>query len=135
TARSSVWSSMFARKDFLPELLPCIRFPMMDRGFLLHVVERNAELMAMPLMKDLLLEAYRFHAFNPPPDKHERRRASECQARPPQHEDERARESDRSVHYAKIILPLNTTDELTICRSQRRKQVHKVSARQVNFSP
>ncbi|KAJ2338006.1 hypothetical protein GGF43_006976, partial [Coemansia sp. RSA 2618] len=106
---SSAWSSLFARKEFLPELLPCIRFPMMDKSFLLRVVERNTELMAIPMMKDLLIEAYRFHAFNPQPATplvQEKRRASECFAR---------KESDKQhVQYAKIILPLNTTDDLAL---------------------
>ncbi|KAJ2144098.1 hypothetical protein IW139_003206 [Coemansia sp. RSA 353] len=125
---SSIWSSLFARKEFLPELLPCIRFPMMDKAFLLRVVERNADLMAIPVMKDLLIEAYRFHAFNPMPSTpvvQEKRRASECFARKEQ----------RHVQYAKIILPLNTADDLALSRSQRRKRVHVVSAQKVNFSP
>ncbi|KAJ2841350.1 hypothetical protein GGI22_007927 [Coemansia erecta] len=66
SSSSSVYTSPFARKEFLATLLPCVRFPMMDKEFLLRVVERNADLMAIPLMKDLLIEAYRFHAFNPP---------------------------------------------------------------------
>ncbi|KAJ2659110.1 hypothetical protein IW148_004403 [Coemansia sp. RSA 1199] len=126
---SSVWSSLFARKEFLPELLPCIRFPMMDKAFLLRVVERNADLMAIPIMKDLLIEAYRFHAFNPMPSTpvvQEKRRASECFVR---------KEPERHVQYAKIILPLNTSDDLALSRSQRRKRVHVVSAQKVNFSP
>ncbi|KAJ2551805.1 hypothetical protein GGH95_005868, partial [Coemansia sp. RSA 1836] len=63
---SSAWSRLLDRKQFLNSLLPCIRFPMMDKNFLLRVVERNTDLMALPMMKDLLIEAYRFHAFNPP---------------------------------------------------------------------
>ncbi|KAJ2759464.1 hypothetical protein IWQ56_005732, partial [Coemansia nantahalensis] len=120
---SSVWSSLFERKRFLPELLPCIRFPMMDKEFLLHVVERNTELMAMPLMKDLLIEAYRFHAFNPPlPTRRsfELRATKEHAAPAPQ--------------YAKIILPLKS-DDLTLSRSQRRKQIHKINVQALHFSP
>ncbi|KAJ2214961.1 hypothetical protein IW143_003645, partial [Coemansia sp. RSA 520] len=98
----------------------------MDKAFLLRVVERNADLMAIPVMKDLLIEAYRFHAFNPMPSTpvvQEKRRASECFARKEQ----------RHVQYAKIILPLNTADDLALSRSQRRKRVHVVSAQKVNF--
>ncbi|ORX71108.1 hypothetical protein DL89DRAFT_321541 [Linderina pennispora] len=115
-------ATLHARKEHLSSLLPCIRFPMMDKQFLLTVVERNSELMAMPLMKDLLIEAYRFHAFNPPApvEKPERRRASECFAK---------RESSTPVEqYAKIILPLNGTDEYTLSRSQRRKWVFQNAA-------
>ncbi|KAJ1949540.1 hypothetical protein FBU59_001100 [Linderina macrospora] len=108
--------ALHARKEHLAALLPCIRFPMMDRQFLLSVVERNTELMAMPLMKDLMIEAYRFHAFNPPvpEEKLERRRASECFAK-------RETSAMPVEQYAKIILPLNGTDEYTLSRSQRRK--------------
>lgn len=84
------------RKRVLKTLLPCIRFPMMGKEFLLRVVERNSELMGMPVMKDLLIEAYRFHAFNPP-------------------------KVEKIHQAAKIILPLKQdTDDLTISRSQRR---------------
>ncbi|KAI9505464.1 hypothetical protein BX070DRAFT_220111 [Coemansia spiralis] len=136
---SSIASSLFERKEFLPTLLPCIRFPMMEKEFLLRVVERNTELMAMPLMKDLLIEAYRFHAFNPvlqpqqtlppPPvnDPHEpNRRVSEYYAK---------REYAAVPQYAKIILPLNNVDDLTLSRSQRRKRVQKISSIQnVSFT-
>ncbi|ORX64896.1 hypothetical protein DL89DRAFT_148192 [Linderina pennispora] len=116
------WLHCMRAKNTYRRYCPCIRFPMMDKQFLLTVVERNSELMAMPLMKDLLIEAYRFHAFNPPApvEKPERRRASECFAK---------RESSTPVEqYAKIILPLNGTDEYTLSRSQRRKWVFQNAA-------
>ncbi|KAJ2103465.1 hypothetical protein GGI16_002975 [Coemansia sp. S142-1] len=135
SSNSSVWSRMFDRKQFLNSLLPCIRFPMMDKNFLLRVVERDTDLMALPMMKDLLIEAYRFHAFNPPQVKVEpamrdgNRRSSECYAK------REYAANTTPVVYAKIILPLNTTDELTLSRSQRRKHhnVQKLDIQAVNF--
>ncbi|KAJ2892247.1 hypothetical protein IWW38_003294, partial [Coemansia aciculifera] len=125
---SSAWGRLQDRKQFLATLLPCIRFPMMDKNFLLRVVERNTELMALPLMKDLVIEAYRFHAFNPPPPVAVvPGRASECYAK---------REYASPVVHAKIILPLNTTDDLALSRSQRRKQytVQKIDIKSIDFS-
>ncbi|KAJ2610078.1 hypothetical protein H4S08_003778 [Coemansia sp. RSA 1365] len=138
TSTGSVWSSLFERKEFLPALLPCIRFPMMDKNFLLHVVERNVELMAMPLMKDLLIEAYRFHAFNPTHQQPPPPQAVEMGAQKPlpeQHAKKEHAPSGPTSHYAKIILPLNTTDELTLSRSQRRKCAQRLSVQGVNFNP
>ncbi|KAI7833589.1 hypothetical protein BX661DRAFT_77313 [Kickxella alabastrina] len=144
SANSSAWGSLSERKEFLGSLLPCIRFPMMDKNFLLRVVERNSDMMALPLMKDLLIEAYRFHAFNPPapppptiqhallqrPHSSAHRRSSEGYAKM----EYTAQLQTAQPQYAKIILPLNTNDELALSRSQRRKQVHKLAIQSVNFS-
>ncbi|KAI8320322.1 hypothetical protein GQ54DRAFT_298747 [Martensiomyces pterosporus] len=132
TSSRGCLGSLFERKEFLATLLPCIRFPMMDKNFLLKVVERNADLMAMPVMKDLLIEAYRYHAFNPPPaapkDRTPNRRSSECYAK--------KETLAPTTHQAKIILPLNATDELTLSRSQRRKRVHhtKIAIQNIDFA-
>ncbi|KAI9468335.1 hypothetical protein BX667DRAFT_503320 [Coemansia mojavensis] len=127
---TSNWSTLFARKEFLPQLLPCIRFPMMQKSFLLHVVERNSELMAMPLMKDLLIEAYRFHAFNPSAETRKSSVASELS-----YAKQESLPKEPVKQYAKIILPLNTSDDLTLSRSQRRKEAQRISVHNVNFSP
>ncbi|KAJ2367808.1 hypothetical protein IW150_005576, partial [Coemansia sp. RSA 2607] len=139
SSHGSVWSTLSDRKEFLPSLLPCIRFPMMDRNFLLRVVERNSELMALPLMKDLLIEAYRFHAFNPPqitqapmsrPHSSAHRRSSECFAKKEYY----AQLQTAQPIYAKIILPLNTNDDLALSRSQRRKPLQKISIQNVSYA-
>ncbi|KAJ1723952.1 hypothetical protein LPJ53_001708 [Coemansia erecta] len=139
SSHSSVWSTLSDRKEFLPSLLPCIRFPMMDKNFLLRVVERNSELMTLPLMKDLLIEAYRFHAFNPPqiiqtplsrPHSSAHRRSSECFAK----KEYSAQLQTAQPIYAKIILPLNTSDDLALSRSQRRKPLQKVSIQNVSYA-
>ncbi|KAJ2761986.1 hypothetical protein H4S06_000909, partial [Coemansia sp. BCRC 34490] len=159
SSTSSIYTTPFERKEFLVTLLPCVRFPMMDKEFLLRVVERNADLMAIPLMKDLLIEAYRFHAFNPPAhhataspalQKHDHQvfRASNDQStrssfndagfgqkhqtrqrsstRPASNSGRRSSECyakrEFAPQYAKIILPLNNTDDMTLSRSQRRKR-------------
>ncbi|MES1910331.1 MAG: hypothetical protein MHM6MM_009697 [Cercozoa sp. M6MM] len=51
------------RFGVLDQLLPHIRFPLMSPPTLLHMVESNERLMHSPLMRDLLYEAYRYHAL------------------------------------------------------------------------
>ncbi|PVU88331.1 hypothetical protein BB559_005610 [Furculomyces boomerangus] len=51
-------------KYSLHRLLPLIRFPLMDKYFLLNVVEQCEPIMNCKAMYKLLLEAYRHHAFN-----------------------------------------------------------------------
>ncbi|CAG8516247.1 1163_t:CDS:2 [Ambispora leptoticha] len=45
----------------LPSLLECVRFPMMQKRYLLEKVESNTMVMSADGMKDLLIEAYRYH--------------------------------------------------------------------------
>ncbi|CAG8449618.1 1488_t:CDS:2 [Scutellospora calospora] len=45
----------------LPSLLKCIRFPVMQKRYIFEKVEGNAIVMAAEVMKDLVIEAYRFH--------------------------------------------------------------------------
>lgn len=45
----------------LPSLLKCVRFPVMQKRYIVEKVEGNAVVMAAEVMKDLIIEAYRFH--------------------------------------------------------------------------
>ncbi|CAG8733074.1 2421_t:CDS:2 [Cetraspora pellucida] len=45
----------------LPSLLKCVRFPVMQKRYIVEKVEGNATVMAAEIMKDLIIEAYRFH--------------------------------------------------------------------------
>ncbi|RUS21069.1 hypothetical protein BC938DRAFT_475470 [Jimgerdemannia flammicorona] len=49
------------RHYFLPSLLACVKFPLMEKKFLVDVVERDEMVMQADGMKDLLIEAYRHH--------------------------------------------------------------------------
>jgi hypothetical protein len=52
------------RNHLLSELLMHVRFPLMRSNFLIDQVEKSETIMASPAMKDLLFEAYRFHAVS-----------------------------------------------------------------------
>ncbi|CAG8517404.1 8590_t:CDS:2 [Paraglomus occultum] len=49
------------RLSALSMLLKCVRFPIMQKGYLIDKVETNRIVMEAEGMKDLLLEAYRYH--------------------------------------------------------------------------
>ncbi|CEP14884.1 hypothetical protein [Parasitella parasitica] len=46
----------------LAAILQCIRFPMMPPGYLANRVEKNAYIMSIDGMRDMLYEAYKYHA-------------------------------------------------------------------------
>ncbi|CAG8447170.1 11400_t:CDS:10 [Ambispora gerdemannii] len=67
------------RQAALPSLLECVRFPMMQKRYLLEKVESNTMVMSADGMKDLLIEAYRYHLMpdmkHSLSDRHRRRKA------------------------------------------------------------
>ncbi|KAJ1671169.1 hypothetical protein EV182_007784 [Spiromyces aspiralis] len=56
-----------AQLNQLSLLLRCIRFPQMDKIYLLNHIEPLAKKFEPSVMKSLLIEAYRHHAFNNDP--------------------------------------------------------------------
>lgn len=50
------------RREALSDVLPHVRFPLMRSLFLIEEVEESKSIMSCSCMKDLLFEAYRFHA-------------------------------------------------------------------------
>ncbi|CAG8754401.1 9748_t:CDS:2, partial [Acaulospora morrowiae] len=49
------------RFAILPSLLKCVRFPLMQKRFIVDKVEKNPVIMEAEGMKDLVIEAYRHH--------------------------------------------------------------------------